>query len=74
MKLIALEVYQINLGAVNAFLIAGKSLTLVDTGYKGSEQKIVQAIQKIDRSIDELKQIIITHHHPDHAGSAARLK
>ncbi len=68
------NVYQIPLGAVNAFLIEDNGLTLVDTGYKGSTDKIFEDIKKSGKNPNDIKQIILTHSHPDHAGSAYQLK
>lgn len=73
MQLITPHLYQIPIGAVNCFVIDGKEdgLILVDTGYKGSTEKIFSAIEKSGRSLKDISQIILTHTHPDHAGSAA---
>ena len=66
--------WQINLGTVNAFLIDQGELTLVDTGLPGCADKIVAAIASIGKNVGDLKHIIVTHCHPDHAGSVAALK
>ena len=66
--------WQINLGAVNAFLLDQGELTLIDTGLPDSADKIVAAIESTGRKITDLKHIIVTHCHPDHAGSVAALK
>jgi glyoxylase-like metal-dependent hydrolase (beta-lactamase superfamily II) len=66
--------WQINLGAVNAFLLGDGELTLIDTGMPNSEKKIVEAIESIGRKVTNLKHIVVTHCHPDHAGSVAALK
>ena len=69
--------WQISLGGVNAFLLAPsgvEGLTLIDTGVPKSEGKIVAAIEHIDRTLTDLRHIIVTHCHPDHAGSVAALK
>ena len=68
------NVYQIPLGAVNAFVIEDNGLTLVDTGYKNSTFKIFESIKKAGKNPNDLKQIILTHSHPDHAGSAFEIK
>ena len=73
MKKISEHLFQISLGNVNAFIIEDKGLTLIDTGYKNSMNKIVTAIKKAGRNPDDIKQIILTHCHPDHAGSAAAI-
>lgn len=74
--------WQITLGSVNAFLLDSSTspgaslgeLTLIDTGLPDSANKIVAAIESIGRKITDLKHIIVTHCHPDHAGSVAALK
>lgn len=66
------NIYQIDLGVVNCFLLDdGGALTLIDTGIKGSEKKIFKALAGIGKKPADIKQIILTHLHPDHAGSAA---
>ena len=66
--------WQINLGAVNAFLIDDGELTLIDTGLPDSAAKIVAAVASLGKKPSEIRHIIVTHCHPDHAGSAAALK
>ncbi len=71
---IGTDVYQISLGYVNAFLIDGGQLTLIDTGVPSSGEKIVKAIQDIGRQPKDLGHILLTHCHFDHTGSLAMLK
>jgi glyoxylase-like metal-dependent hydrolase (beta-lactamase superfamily II) len=60
---------------VNCFLIlGGEGCILVDTGLPGSESKIGNALKKCGLSFEDIKLIVITHAHVDHAGSAARLR
>jgi glyoxylase-like metal-dependent hydrolase (beta-lactamase superfamily II) len=66
--------WQIALGPVNAFLIDDGDLTLIDSGLPKSEDKIVAAIESTGKKVTDLKHIIATHCHPDHAGSVAALK
>jgi glyoxylase-like metal-dependent hydrolase (beta-lactamase superfamily II) len=74
MQQITTNIHQISLGSVNAFLIEDSGLTLVDTGSKGYTDKIFRAIQKGGQNSDNIKQIVLTHCHPDHAGSVAEIK
>jgi len=74
MQQITKSIYQIRLGAVNAFVVDDEGLTLIDTGYKGSTEKIVTALKKAGRKPEEIKRVVLTHCHPDHAGSAANIK
>ncbi|MFC0211568.1 MBL fold metallo-hydrolase [Paenibacillus chartarius] len=60
---------------VNAHLLLGPDgCVLVDAGIPGSEQKIGRALAKEKLTFRDIKLIIITHAHVDHAGSAARLR
>ncbi len=62
-------------GMVNAHLIIqGRSCVLVDTGLPGSEHKIERAMRRHGLALRNLRLIIVTHAHVDHAGSAARLR
>lgn len=62
-------------GMVNAHLILGSNgCIIVDTGLPGSESKIEKALKQQKLSFKEIKLIVITHAHMDHAGSAARLR
>ena len=74
MRKITERVYQITLGPVNAFVIDSDGLTLVDTGYKGSMERIFKAIRKSGKNPADIRRIILTHLHPDHVGSAAEIK
>ncbi len=60
---------------VNCFLILGaEGCALVDTGLPGSESKIGNVLEKNGHSFKDIKLIVITHAHVDHAGSAARMR
>lgn len=63
------------LGMVNAHLIRSPAgCILVDAGIPGSERKIGRALTACGLSFRDIKLIIVTHAHTDHAGSAARLR
>jgi glyoxylase-like metal-dependent hydrolase (beta-lactamase superfamily II) len=65
-------VHVVPMGFANAFLIeSDDGLTLIDAGYPGKEAVVFDAIRGLGRSPDQLKQVIFTHGHPDHIGSAA---
>jgi glyoxylase-like metal-dependent hydrolase (beta-lactamase superfamily II) len=59
-------VYAVNLGFVNAFFIADDAVTLVDTGIKARAAQIQKALDDVGRR--DVKNIALTHHHPDHRG------
>lgn len=59
---------------VNSLIIFGKSITVVDSGVNGSHNKIYDYIKKNNREISEIETLIISHAHPDHIGSANKIK
>jgi glyoxylase-like metal-dependent hydrolase (beta-lactamase superfamily II) len=62
-------------GMVNAFLLTSATgAVLVDTGLPGSERKIEKVLAAAGRSLADLRLIVVTHGHIDHAGCAARLR
>lgn len=67
--------YAVKLGQVNAYLIdeGDDGLTLIDAGFPESAGDIEAAIREIGHDPGDLTNILITHAHPDHLGSAARL-
>ena len=59
----------------NVFLLEEpQALTLIDAGLPGSADRILSYIRSIGREPQELRAIVITHSHPDHAGGAAKLR
>jgi glyoxylase-like metal-dependent hydrolase (beta-lactamase superfamily II) len=68
------EVFFLEFGVGHAYLWdRGDGLTLIDTSVPGSADAILQAITSIGRTPHDLKEIVLTHFHLDHAGSAAEL-
>ena len=59
---------------VNLFIIAGKHITLIDTGVSGSEKVVFEYLQSIGRKPSEIKTILLTHTHPDHIGSVKTIQ
>jgi len=48
-------------------------VTVIDTGLKGSAERVLRAVEAAGREPQNVRQIVITHHHGDHAGSLAEL-
>jgi glyoxylase-like metal-dependent hydrolase (beta-lactamase superfamily II) len=67
------DVAEIQLRGVKAHLVLEPELTLIDCGYAGSARRITRAIAGLGRSPESLRRVVVTHGHPDHAGSAAEL-
>ena len=57
-------------GPINVYLIKGTATTLIDTGFKNNRDILEQALNEIGLSPKDIKQLIITHGHPDHFGAA----
>ncbi len=65
----------IPLGAINAFLLVNtKGCILVDTGLPNTERKIERVLNRLDLTFRDIKLVIITHAHIDHAGNAALIR
>src|SRR5262249_7157387 len=62
----------VSLGFVNAFILdADHGLAVIDTGSAG---KILEAARELGREPSDLRHILVTHCHMDHAGGLAELK
>ena len=59
---------------VYSYLIAGETITLIDTGVAGCETRIFDYIRSIGRDPAEISLIILTHSHPDHIGAARAIR
>jgi glyoxylase-like metal-dependent hydrolase (beta-lactamase superfamily II) len=59
---------------VYSYLIAGETITLIDTGVSGSEHAISAYIRSLGRQPEEISLIILTHAHPDHIGAAKAIR
>jgi glyoxylase-like metal-dependent hydrolase (beta-lactamase superfamily II) len=67
------EVYRIGMGYVSAYLIAQDEVTVIDTGLPKHHEIILKAASQAERKPDDVKHIVLTHHHADHTGSLAEL-
>jgi glyoxylase-like metal-dependent hydrolase (beta-lactamase superfamily II) len=47
--------------------------TIVDTGVSGSAQRIGEVVKAAGLGWDAVGNLIVTHHHPDHAGSVTEV-
>ncbi|MCH4825847.1 MBL fold metallo-hydrolase [Planococcus halocryophilus] len=57
-------------GDVNSYLIKGDVLTLIDAGPKTPEAwlAIKAGLKEFGAEPGDVEQVVLTHHHPDHAG------
>lgn len=60
---------------VYIYLIIGeKGCYLIDSGVDGAEKTVERYLKETGRKITDIKGIFLTHAHPDHIGSAAKIK
>ncbi len=67
------DVAEIQLTGVKAHLILEPNPSLIDCGYAGSGPRIDRALRALGMRVGDLARVVITHGHPDHAGSAREL-
>jgi glyoxylase-like metal-dependent hydrolase (beta-lactamase superfamily II) len=68
-------IHQVDGVNANVYVVVdGKELILIDTGMSGNSGKILNYIGTIGRQASDVTQIVLTHHHMDHVGSAFELK
>lgn len=59
---------------LNAYLwLDADGVTLIDTGATGSGSLLEKALRHVGRSPGDIRQIVFTHFHEDHTGSAAEV-
>ncbi|MCP8308092.1 MAG: MBL fold metallo-hydrolase [archaeon] len=75
MSLICKGVYLIRAGLTICYLVEGnEGLALIDTGMHGNERAILNTIKRIREKPSDLKLILLTHGHTDHAGNIVLLR
>jgi glyoxylase-like metal-dependent hydrolase (beta-lactamase superfamily II) len=52
----------------------GGRLTVLDTGLPGNWGDFSRALSQLGHTPADIEAVLITHHHPDHAGNAERLR
>lgn len=70
------SMYRVNPGHVNSFVLdSGEGgLVLVDTGTPADAGGILDAIDELGREPADVRHILVTHCHVDHAGGRAEIK
>jgi glyoxylase-like metal-dependent hydrolase (beta-lactamase superfamily II) len=63
-------------GPVQIYLVEGEPLTLIDTGVKSpaSRAALEAAFDELGLAVDEVRRVVLTHHHGDHLGQAQSLR
>jgi glyoxylase-like metal-dependent hydrolase (beta-lactamase superfamily II) len=68
-------VYRLGTRWANFYLVTeGGDGMLVDAGYPGYVEQIVQAVSSLGKPLSAISSVIVTHHHVDHTGTAEKLR
>jgi glyoxylase-like metal-dependent hydrolase (beta-lactamase superfamily II) len=62
-----------DLGPTWCYLVLGKKTTLIDTGRFGNLESLKTCLKSIDKELQDIHRIIITHSHEDHDGNLAEI-
>ena len=60
-------------GTVSAYLVKGPKPTLVDCGYASSYRSVLEGLAEVGTMPSDIRYVVPTHVHLDHAGAAGRL-
>jgi glyoxylase-like metal-dependent hydrolase (beta-lactamase superfamily II) len=61
---------------INSYLIENSdgTISLIDCGLKSTSKKLIASLRAINRSPEEVREILITHAHSDHLGGARKFQ
>ena len=68
------QIHTVTIGAFNRYLIGDSSWMLLDTGIPGSKGMVLRALQRLGVEPQQVRLILLTHGHVDHAGAASALR
>ncbi|MBI5118134.1 MBL fold metallo-hydrolase [Candidatus Poribacteria bacterium] len=68
------RVIPLKVSVTNCFLLTCKGgYLLVDTPYPGKYEALAKALKEESVDVSDIKYLLLTHHHDDHAGAASEL-
>src|SRR5690349_7203132 len=64
-----------HIGSINAWLLPGEPLTLIDTGPcdDAALTELEAGLRRAGVRLEDLELVVVTHHHLDHSGLAATI-
>jgi glyoxylase-like metal-dependent hydrolase (beta-lactamase superfamily II) len=72
---VSLPIHRLFTRVGRSFLVEHRGvLTLIDTGTEKDPPRILRAIEKLGRRPEDVKQILLSHGHGDHAGGAKTMR
>lgn len=69
-----LQIHPVTIGAFNRYLIHDEQWILVDTGIPHTAGRVMRTLQTLGLEPQQVKLILLTHGHIDHAGSVRELQ
>ena len=70
-----MNIVNVGYDSTNYYVIgAGKNRLLVDVGWPGTLGKLLANLKRKGIAIEEIKYLLATHYHPDHAGLVQEVK
>jgi glyoxylase-like metal-dependent hydrolase (beta-lactamase superfamily II) len=71
---ISRDLWELKMGMVNAYLLETRDgLVLIDAGWPNKTDVIFRAVQNAGHDPKNIRHLVLTHGHIDHAGSAAEV-
>ncbi len=62
-----------DLGPTWCYIIAGKKITLIDTGRLGNFEIFIHLLKSTGKKITDIDRVVVTHSHEDHDGNLAEI-
>jgi glyoxylase-like metal-dependent hydrolase (beta-lactamase superfamily II) len=68
------NLYQLPLISTGAFLLLEEQITIIDAGWRVSGRRVLEYLDYLGRSPQEISYILSTHYHLDHIGGIAHIQ
>ena len=70
-----MNILNVGYDSTNYYILAdSKPRLLIDIGFPGTLPKLQNQLKRVDIKLTDIKHLLATHYHPDHAGLAQELK
>ena len=70
-----MNIVNVGYDSTNYYVLGqGNARLLVDVGWPGTLPKLLASLKRKDIPLQDIRYLLITHYHPDHAGLAQEVK